>query len=357
MERENRLELVKRSLGLLVDALRPADEIGIAVYGSNGKEVLGHTPLSEGKEVILRAIDVLKPGGSTNAEEGLRIGYELAGRAYKEGRINRVILCSDGVANVGKTGPDSILAVIEEQVKKGICLTTVGFGMDNYNDVLMERLGDKGNGHYAYVDDIKEARRVFVEGLSGTLQVIARDVKIQVEFNPRAVRSYRLLGYENRNVADKYFRNDKVDGGEVGAGHSVTALYEVKMWAQYDPAAPLGWFRIRYKNPDYADDVSEYQTVIRENHFVKSMAEASTNFRLASCAAQFAEILRKSHWAEGLSMACPAEEAIALAAEIPADKKIAELHKLMMKASTLIKALEGGNTGLTSRDGSRASGD
>jgi Ca-activated chloride channel family protein len=349
MKRENRLELVKQALKLLVEQLRPTDEIAIAVYGSHGRKVLGHTPLSEGKAVILDAVERLEPGGSTNAEEGLRIGYGMAAERCKEGCINRVILCSDGVANVGKTGPESILQVIQEQVKKGICLTTVGFGMDNYNDVLMERLGDKGNGHYAYVDDIEEARRVFVEGLTGTLQVIARDAKIQVEFNPKTVRSYRLLGYENRKVADKDFRNEKVDGGEVGAGHSVTALYEIKMWEERDPLAPVGWFRIRYKNPDYTEEVHEHQTVIREDRFAGSLNEAENAFRLAACTATFAEILRGSHWAEGLSMAAVAEEAAALAADLPDDKKIAELKSLTAKAEALIKAREAKRDGVTTQ--------
>ena len=181
----------------------------------------------------------------------------MADRAFKKGWINRVVLCSDGVANVGKTGPDALFEKIKDRVKKGIFLTTVGFGMDNYNDVLMEQLGDRGNGHYAYVDGIDEARRIFVEGLTGTLQVIAREVKIQVEFNPERVRSYRLIGYENRAVADRDFRNDRVDGGEMGAGHTVTAVYELKMWEGAEADLPIGWFRVRYKHPDYGDEAAE----------------------------------------------------------------------------------------------------
>jgi len=335
MNRQNRLELVKRALRLLINELRPSDRIGIAVYGSEGRVVLGHTPISEGRDVILEAIDRLQPGGSTNAEEGLRIGYAMAGEAFRPGLINRVILCSDGVANVGRAGPDSIYEVIEGQVKKGVCLTAVGFGMDNYNDVLMERLGDKGNGHYAYVDTIDEARRVFVDGITGTLQVIARDVKIQVEFDPTLVRSYRLVGYENRRVADKDFRNDNVDGGEVGAGHAVTAVYELKMWETAPREAPLGWVRIRYKDPDYQSEVTEFQTEIRQDSFVSTTAGGTPSFRLASCVVQFAEILRKSYWAKGTSISGAAEEAAALADIRKNDPKIAELKRLIERYSAL----------------------
>ena len=197
MEKENRLELVKKALTLLVDQLRPTDKVGIVVYGSRGKLVLPHTDLTQRRE-ILTAINSLQPAGSTNAEEGLRIGYDLAWRNASVNHINRVILCSDGVANVGNTGPDAILKEIRTYVDKGITLSTVGFGMGNYNDVLMEQLADTGNGSYAYVDTRSEAKRIFVENLTGTLQLIATDAKIQVDFNSEVVSRFRLLGYENR---------------------------------------------------------------------------------------------------------------------------------------------------------------
>ena len=154
---------------------------------------MGHKGLDE-KDEILATIESLGAGGSTYAEEGIRIGYEMAEKAYKKGYINRVILCSDGVANVGQTGADDILEVIKKKATKGVTLSSLGFGMGNYNDVLLERLGDKGNGYYAYIDTIAEAKRLFEENLTGTLQVVARDVKIQVDFNPDVVRSYRLIG-------------------------------------------------------------------------------------------------------------------------------------------------------------------
>ena len=199
MSQENRLGLVKKALTLLVNQLRPTDKVGIVVYGSRGRLVLPHTGVEQ-RGKILAAINSLAPNGSTNAEEGLRIGYDLAWRNASVNHINRVILCSDGVANVGNTGPDEILKEIRTYVQKGITLSTVGFGMGNYNDVLMERLADTGDGSYAYVDTLTEAKRIFVENLTGTLQLIAKDAKIQVDFNPEVVSRFRLLGYENRRL-------------------------------------------------------------------------------------------------------------------------------------------------------------
>ena len=212
MQKENRLGLVKKALTLLVDQLRPTDKVGIVVYGSRGKLVLPHTGIEQRSE-ILAAINSLAPNGSTNAEEGLRIGYDLAWRNASVNHINRVILCSDGVANVGNTGPDTILKEIRTYVNKGITLSTVGFGMGNYNDVLMEQLADTGDGSYAYVDTLTEAKRIFVENLTGTLQLIAKDAKIQVDFNSEVVSRFRLLGYENRRLDHEQFRDDTVDAG------------------------------------------------------------------------------------------------------------------------------------------------
>jgi Ca-activated chloride channel homolog len=226
MDLESRLGLVKASLRLLVERLRPTDTIAIVAYGSQAYVVL---PPTSGEELgrIQAAIDSLYTTGSTNAEAGLRLGYQQAYAMLRPGAINRVILCSDGVANVGHTGPDAILNEIRGYVNSGITLTSVGFGMGNFNDVLMEQLADNGNGNYAYIDNIDEARKLFVEDLTGTLQVIAKDAKVQVEFDPNVVMYYRLIGYENRDVADQDFRNDTIDAGEIGAGHSAVALYAV----------------------------------------------------------------------------------------------------------------------------------
>ena len=294
MAMENRLGLVKRSLRLLVDQLRPGDEVGIVIYGSRAKVLLPHTGVEE-RARILRAIDSLAPEGATNAEEGLRMGYDLALKNARFGSINRVILCSDGVANVGQTGPDAILREVRAHVDEGITLTTIGFGMGNFNDILMEQLANKGNGSYAYVDTLGEARRIFVENLTGTLQVIARDAKIQVDFNPRVVSRFRLLGYENRRLDHEDFRDDDADGGEIGSGHSVTALYEIKL--HEGAVGQLATVFIRHEDPD-----TRQVTEISEDIFAAELEDAfedtSPEFQLAAAVAEFAEILRDSFWAQ-----------------------------------------------------------
>ncbi len=300
MQREDRLELVKKALRLLLDELTVNDDVGLVVYGSNGRVVLEPTGIAD-KARIEHAIESLHAGGSTFAEEGIKLGYRMAEKNFEEGKINRIILCSDGVANVGRTGADDILKDIKRYADMGITLTTVGFGMGNYNDVLMEKLGNKGNGSYAYVDDLAEARRIFVENLTGTLQVIARDVKIQVDFNPEIVRSYRLLGYENRDVEDKKFRDDKEDGGEVGAGHEATALYEVKYHGDL-PESKLGTVFIRYKDPD-RHEVDEINYEITAGMMSRYFERTSNEFKLAAAAAEFSEILRRSYWARNSSLA------------------------------------------------------
>ncbi len=333
MRRENRLGLVKRCLRMLVERLRPEDKIGIAVYGSRGRKVMEHKGLDE-KDEILAVIELLNAGGSTFAEEGIRIGYEMAERAYKKGVINRVILCSDGVANVGQTGADEILEIIKKKAEKGITLSAIGFGMGNYNDVLLERLGDKGNGQYAYIDTIAEARRIFEDNLTGTLQVIARDVKVQVDFNPKVVRSYRLIGYENRDVPDDKFRDDKYDGGEVGAGHSVTALYELKLWP--DKEGTVATTYVRYKHAD-TSAVTEFKSPMAVEDFNKSFDDSSNEFKLAATVAEFAEILRKSYWAKGTTLDRVLERAQQLSREFKDDGDVIELVDLISKAKQLMK--------------------
>jgi Ca-activated chloride channel family protein len=326
MAREDRLTLVKKALRLLIDELTPNDQVGIVVYGSRGQVVL--EPISIERETdIVAAIERLCPGGSTNAEEGLRLGYEMAERNLEKGKINRIILCSDGVANVGRTGPEEMLKQIKKYADKGITLTTVGFGMGNFNDILMEKLGDKGNGHYAYVDNLPEARRIFVENLTGTLQVLARDVKIQVDFNPDLVRSYRLLGYENRDVDDDKFRDDKEDGGEIGSGHEVTALYEIKLHKEVS-SSNVGTIYIRYKDPD-SDEVTEISRRITRGVFNSEFAKASMQFKLAAGAAEFAEILRKSYWAKGSEL----KDVLALVKEISNKTDSPEVIELMSLVS------------------------
>jgi len=333
MNRENRLGLVKKCLRMLIEKLKEQDRIGIAVYGSRGRKVMDHRGLDE-KDEILAVIESLQAEGSTYAEEGIRIGYEMAENAYKKGFINRVILCSDGVANVGQTGADDIFELIKQKTEKGITLSAIGFGMGNYNDVLMEKLGDKGNGYYVYIDTIAEAKRIFEDNLTGTLQVVARDVKVQVDFNPEVVRSYRLIGYENRDVPDEKFRDDKYDGGEVGAGHSVTALYELKLWP--DKNGTVATTYVRYKDTD-TYEVTEFKSSIAAKDLNKSFEDSSSQFRLAATVAEFAEILRKSYWAKDATLDSVLEHAQQLSSEFKNDSDVIELADLISKAKQLMK--------------------
>jgi Ca-activated chloride channel family protein len=298
MEREDRLGLVRRALELLLDELQPEDRVGLVVYDSRAR-VLCEPTLDRAR--LRRELDGLRPGGSTNAEEGLVLGYEVADRAYVRGAINRVLLASDGVANVGATGPQSILDRIGAAARRGIDLTTVGFGMGNYNDVLMEQLADRGDGQYAYVDTLEEARRVFQDNLNATLDTVARDAKAQVEFDPRWVERYRLLGYENRDVEDRKFRDDRVDAGEIGAGHVVTALYEVKLRPGAERrGGTLATLRVRYRDVrDGADgEIVERSRKLAGGDLARSWDDASVGLRWAGCAAQFAELLKQTYWAK-----------------------------------------------------------
>lgn len=335
MNMETRLELVKDALELLVEQLRPTDEIGIVVYGSRARVVLEHTPV-DNASAILRAIQRLNAEGSTNAEEGLREGYRLARKHFNPEAVNRVILCSDGVANVGRTGPDSILKEIREYAGKNIYLTSVGFGMGNYNDVLMEQLANDGDGFYTYIDDLKEAERIFVHRLPSSLQVIARDAKVQVEFNPDVVSRYRLIGYENRDVADDDFRNDEVDAGELGPGHSVTALYEVKFEAEANPQATALTVYMRWEDPD-TGDVTEIKRSAARADFSEDFATSAPRFQMTVVIAQYAEILRQSYWAKdaGTKLEDVARDAQRIAEYLPRDNDVQEFAQLAGRAIDL----------------------
>ncbi len=335
MSREDRLGLVKKALKLLVNKLNYDDRVGIVTYGSTGRVHLQPTSIAN-KERILSAIERLQSGGSTNCDAGLRLAYEMSSRHFDKNKINRIILCSDGVANVGITGADELLKRIKKQADRGITLSAIGFGMGNYNDVLMEKLGNKGNGYYAYVDDIAEARRVFTDNLSGALQVIARDVKIQVDFDPEVVRSYRLLGYENRDVEDNKFRDDNEDGGEVGSGHSVTALYEIK-FNKDAHKKQIGKIYIRYKNPE-TGIVEEINRPIAISIFDRNFAFSSPDYKLAAAAAEFSEIMRESYWAKGSNLG----DVLSLASDVynqTGQNDVLELMNLVTKARQLKQEL------------------
>ncbi len=293
MQQENRLGLAQRSLKLMVEQLRPTDAVGIVIYGSDARIELPTTSVAD-KAQIMAAIDALGSNGSTNAEAGLKLGYDLAWRNYNPAAINRVVLVSDGVANVGQTGPAAILATIEQYAAKGIKLTTVGMGMGNYNDVLMEQLADQGDGFYAYIDTIDEAQKLFVDDLTSTLQTIAKDAKVQVDFNANVVLGYRLVGYENRDVADDDFRNDEVDAGEIGAGHSVTALYEVLL-ADGELAADTNLATVYLRWHDVATgEVLETEQALTVQEMAENFTASNPSFQLAATVAAFGETLRQS---------------------------------------------------------------
>ena len=335
MGREDRLGLVKQSLRLLVDELRDTDKVGIVTYGSRGSVLLEPTD-GEEKARIMGAIDSLQPTGSTYVEDGLRLAYKMASGEVEPGRITRVIVLSDGVGNVGNTGAESILRQISENVEKGITLTTVGFGMGNYNDILMEQLANDGDGSYHYVDTLAEARRIFVENLTGTLQVIAKDGKIQVDFNPDVVTRFRLLGYENRRVDDQDFRNDEVDAGEIGADHSVTALYELKL--RDDADGLLSTVRVRYEDPDSGEVYEIYREFNRAD-LEASLEQTSPRFQMAAVVAEYAEILRESYWAQEGNLEDVVSEARRIQMLLPEEIDFAEFTNLVVRTER-IQALQ-----------------
>ncbi len=315
MDQENRLGLAKRALYLLVDALRPTDEVAIVIYGDRADQILRMTPVSE-KADILAAINRLQPQGATNAAAGIELAYEVAADAIEradedDGMVNRVILLSDGVANVGPTGPDQILDLIKREAEQGIGMVTIGLGMGNYNDTLMEQLADDGDGFYAYVDTLEEAEKVFVRDLTSTLLTIAKNAKIQVVFNDEVVDEYRLAGYENRKVKDDDFRDDDVDAGEVGAGHSVTALYEIV----FKDAGPEGFnaddviatVHLRWEEPG-TGEVIEIDQPFTVGELSETFEDADLNLQLAVSIAEFAEVLRQTEYAEETWLGDVAEE-------------------------------------------------
>lgn len=306
MQSPDKLPLLKNAFRLLADQLTARDRVSMVVYAGSSGVVLEPTA-GDQKHKIREAIDRLEAGGSTNGAEGIERAYQLAHDAQIKGGINRVVLATDGDFNVGVVNFEALVDMAQQQRSGGVALTTLGFGTGNYNDQLLERLADAGNGNYSYVDTLSEARKVLVSELSSTLFTIAKDVKIQVEFNPAAVLEYRLIGYENRMLAREDFNNDKVDAGEIGAGHRVTALYEVVPVGKngrVDPlrygqkpaasdaraSSELAYVRLRYKKPD-ADSSELLEYPIRKGS-VATLERLSPDFRFAASVAAFGQLLR-----------------------------------------------------------------
>lgn len=322
MSDPNKLPLVKESMRLLVSKLRPDDLVAIVVYAGESGLALPSTPVAKRRE-ILAALEALKPGGATNGALGIHLAYDIAKAHFIRDGINRVILCTDGDFNVGTTHSGELVGLIEEKASSGVFLTVLGFGMGRAKDATLELLAHKGNGHYGYIDSRREAEKLLAEQVNGTLVTVAKDVKIQVTFNPAKVASYRLIGYENRQLRKEDFSNDKVDAGEIGAGHTVTALYEVVPFGVGDrvttaalapapkyqakgavssrlemPLAPpeppsdeLVTVTVRYKKPDgIVSRSKDFELVDAGTRF----AHASADFRFAAAVAHFGMILRDS---------------------------------------------------------------
>ncbi len=308
MEDSNKLPLLKSALRLLVNELRDSDKVAIVVYAGNAGLVLPPTPGSQ-KDKIFDAIEQLAAGGSTAGGEGIQLAYKIARENFLKLGNNRIILATDGDFNVGVTSDEELVRLIEKEREQGIFLTVLGFGTGNLQDAKMEQLADKGNGNYSYIDNLLEAKKVLVKEMGATLLTIAKDVKIQVEFNPAKVQGYRLIGYENRLLADRDFNDDKKDAGELGAGHSVTALYEIiptgvkndvplpkvdtlkyqqKSLSSHDEIMQV---KLRYKQPQ--ESTSQLLTYPVVDRGVK-LSEATTNFKFASAVAEFGMVLRNS---------------------------------------------------------------
>jgi len=313
MRSADKIGLLKTSLELLTRELREQDRISIVVYAGASGVVLEPVPGTE-KGRIIAALNALSAGGSTNGAAGIRLAYAMAEQAFVEGGINRVLLATDGDFNVGTTSFEALKDLVEEKRETGISLTTLGFGTGNYNDHLMEQLADAGNGNYAYIDTLNEARKVLVEQMSATLQTIAKDVKIQIEFNPQLVAEYRLVGYENRILTREDFNNDKVDAGEIGAGHTVTAVYEVALaGSNGERVEPLryqssnqsaaerngeiAFLRLRYKAPD-GDTSKLIEQPVRKADLKSELDETSDDFRFAAAVAGFGQLLRGGKYME-----------------------------------------------------------
>ena len=311
MNEPNKLPLVKVSLKMLTDQLRDEDRVAIVVYAGNAGLILPSTS-GKRKNEIKEAIDNLEAGGSTAGGQGIALAYKIARENMIKGGNNRIILATDGDFNVGASSDDELVSLVERERESGVYLSVLGYGVDNYKDSKMQQLADKGNGNHSYIDNSNEARKVLVKEFASTLFTIAKDVKIQVEFNPAKVQTYRLIGYENRALADEDFNNDKKDAGELGSGHKVTALYEVipvgvtdEFTAKVDElryqskkdllpvAASDEWMtiKLRYKDPN-----GEVSRLVSQSVSAQPVPEENTsaNFRWASSIAEFGMLLRHS---------------------------------------------------------------
>ena len=359
MEPRDRLPLIKDSLRELVENLGEDDRVAIAVYaGSSGLALPSTRGNDKGK--ILASLDHLKAGGSTNGASGIRLAYQVARDNFIKGGVNRVILATDGDFNVGVTSQSDLVSLIETEAKSGVFLSALGVGNDNYKDSTMQKLADRGNGNYSYIDRLEEGRKVLVEQMTGTLVTIAKDVKIQVEFNPATVSSYRLIGYEKRMLRKEDFNDDKVDAGEIGAGHSVTALYEIVPAGRAETARPAGsdhlkyqpapvatssdavgtgngellTLKMRYKMPEASASERAYEQALTDHPAPDDFASASTDFRFSAAVAGFGLVLKDSSYRGSATLSSVADIAHQSEGSDPAGYR-AQFVELVRKARAL----------------------
>jgi Ca-activated chloride channel homolog len=358
MQDADKLPLVKGALKMLVNELTPKDRISLVVYAGASGVVLEPTSGAE-KARIVAALDRLEAGGSTNGAAGIQLAYAMAKQGWIEGGVNRVLLATDGDFNVGITRFESLLDLVKAERRTGIALTTLGFGEGNYNDHLMEQLADVGDGNHAYIDSLQEAHKVLVRQREATLTTIARDVKIQIEFNPAAVAEYRLIGYENRMLAREDFQNDAVDAGDIGAGHTVTALYEIALVGsggervqplRYGNLAPtarvesdseLAHLRLRWKKPDEGADAKSrlIERPLLRSEIKAELAQASEALRLSAAVAAFGQLLSGGVHLEGFDYTAVERLAGSTGDDVHGDR--AGFRQLVKLAGSLSKQARG----------------
>ncbi len=354
MQSPDKIDLLKQSMKMLVSRLRDEDTVAITVYAGDSGTVLDPTQARE-KHKILGAIESLRAGGSTNGEAGIRLAYRLARQHFEAGAVNRVILATDGDFNVGTTDLEDLERLVKHQAGSGVTLTVLGFGTGNYNDALMQKIAQIGNGNAAYIDTMNEARKVLVDELSGTLNVVAKDMKVQVEFNPNVVAAYRLIGYETRALDDVDFNNDNVDAGDVGAGHSVTALYELTFnedatslvdqlryqadERRFEGEAPeVAFVKLRYK-PDHEASSQLVTQAIPVSEIRQRIVDTTDTYRFSAAVAWLGQVLKTNEQIENSSI----DDVIALASSAKSRDPLGyrgEFVRLAQTASALSPVTE-----------------
>jgi len=334
MGQADRLPLVQHGLKLMVRKLSPADRVTLVTCAQQARLHLDGVSAQE-TAGICQAVDAIQASGTTNLLAGLKLGYARAKRLFAPGQVNHVLLCSDGVANVGQTEAEAVLQAVEADRKQGITITSVGVGFGTYNDVLLEALANRGDGSYVFLDSRQQAERVFVDQLTATLQGVAKDARIQVDFNAQRVRRYRLIGYENRDIEDKRFRDDTVDAGEVGSGQCSTALYEVELAG--DPAEPLGTVFVRYRDV-HTDQIQEIARPLSNNIIRKYTVEQEPRFFLAAGVARFAEWLRQSEHVQEADLGQVSRIIEKISRALPLDRDVRALAELIRQAEHLPRA-------------------